>query len=633
MERTVENIQQPFSDDATSFVGNGVGRQPLGSDAKNKTGVTDEMSQLGTVFYNQVTYDYAAKGSLKNRWDQTERVYLLDQNEVGGQGIQGFEPIAVPAARNKTRQLNGKLVTGITSPSPLAQIIPYGENQNDDEQERALEFAIDKSGFVGALAPAIHHAIGANLAFLRVGFKEKHGQFHGLKTDWFTADEVVIYPNTVEKIENAETVGVRFYMTKRDIIELQEEGIYRDVPVWSELASPLDKENIDSKLTQTYPVEMVDGMIEMYQLYRWFKVGGEWVYMMFDFAYKSRQILRAQVCPIQRPVFAPLRLLRTQKRLYSDDSIGFSGKGINLAMSDLFTAAVGGTYATASPPVFITGANGLGNNFKYGPGQAIPIDGFDVKVTVVESRFNGGGLLQMVEVLDHMLDGVYGLSSLGTSEALPSGTTATAINTMNMADGESERDYMESLAEGLEDYVEIFRTYLRDPNIHALLQSVWGDGIAVKDIAVFGQPCTIKLSAATGSGTVNQTLQKLDMVMRMTSDPRSLNSYSRAEAAIIGQMDLPMGAKTLQKDWVSEATEMLNKAEQAGLDPQEIINIGMQELIAQKQAEAHGVALAQHEDQNGGLGQVGGIGAGAANGEAENGAGAPVGEPQYMPAG
>lgn len=238
----------------------------------------------------------------------------------------------------------------------------------------------------------------------------------------------------------------------------------------------------------------------------------------------------------------------------------------------------------------------------------------------------------MVEYLDQMLDGVYGLSSLGTSEALPAGTTATAINTMNMADGESERDYMESLAEGLEEYIDIIRTYLRDPNIHQLLQSVWGDGIAVDDLAVFAQPCTVKLSAATGSGTVNQTLQKLDMVMKMTADPRSLNSYSRAEAAIIGQMDLPMGAKTLQKDWVSNATELLNQAEQAGLNPEEIVTVGLQEIVAQKQAEADGVALAQHEELNGGLGQIGANGQGPANGETEGGEGAFAGASGDMPA-
>jgi len=589
----------------------------------------DELKALGQRIYQQIVTDDAGKAELMDRHDQTERVYMLDPEEAGATSEQNFDPIAMPAFRIKVNKIVGSLNSKVTRFDPMAQVVPYGNTANDDQQERAIQFASLKAGFKSILPQALLQASLKNIGVIRVGWDDRRDEFRGLKMDWFKSNEIFVYPNTVQTMDEADAVGFRYFLTMRQVYEKQKtKEFFKEIDVAPSYESELSDDNTDVLINATIAVDEKDERVKFYQVFTWEKIDGAYVLLVADFAYDSQCVCSLAVADLQRIPAALVRLVRSQKRFYGDDSIGWAGKGLNLAISSLVNATIAGVWFTAAPAVFVTGLTGIGKSFNYKPGQVNMIAGGDVKVQIVNAPYNADQQMGSVAYLENVMGDVIGVSKPGQGHALPSGTTATLVNTLNAADSETEDTYMDAACEGVEDVFEIVREYLG--TWYQELLPVYREGIAIDNPASFLEPAVVKVSANSLSSK-REALQNLQVLGAMALDPNSEYDPSKITDLQVRLQDLPVNPNSLKKDWVTEAMTMFKMIQQAGLDPMQAMMIGAEELGGQKQAAEQGMALGMLDEETLGQGPDGDT---PVNNAAPNAApGAMLGEPSQMPAG
>jgi hypothetical protein len=296
----------------------------------------DELRELGQKLYQKIIADTAGKAELMERNDQTERVYMLDPEEAGATSEQNFDPIAMPAFRIKVNKIVGSLNSKITKFDPMAQVCPYGNSANDDQQERAIQFVALKAGFKSVLPQALLQASLKNIGIIRVGWDDRRDEFRGLKMDWFKSNEIFVYPNTVQHLDDADAVGFRYFLTMRQVDSKKATGeFFKDCDVSASYESQLTDDNTDVLINATISIDQHDDRVKFYQCFTWEKIDGAYVLLVADLAYTSQCICSLQVADLQRIPAALVRLVRSQKRFYGDDSIGWAGKGLNLAISSL----------------------------------------------------------------------------------------------------------------------------------------------------------------------------------------------------------------------------------------------------------------------------------------------------------
>jgi hypothetical protein len=563
----------------------------------------DELRELGQKLYQKIIADTAGKAELMERNDQTERVYMLDPEEAGATSEQNFDPIAMPAFRIKVNKIVGSLNSKITKFDPMAQVCPYGNSANDDQQERAIQFVALKAGFKSVLPQALLQASLKNIGIIRVGWDDRRDEFRGLKMDWFKSNEIFVYPNTVQHLDDADAVGFRYFLTMRQVDSKKATGeFFKDCDVAASYESQLTDDNTDVLIDATISIDQHDDRVKFYQCFTWEKIDGAYVLLVADLAYTSQCICSLQVADLQRIPAALVRLVRSQKRFYGDDSIGWAGKGLNLAISSLVNATIAGVWFTAAPAVFVTGLTGIGKSFSYKPGQVNMIPGGDVKVQIINAPYNADQQMGSVNYLENVMGDVIGVSKPGQGHALPSGTTATLVNELSSADNETEDTYMDAACEGVEDVFEIVREYLGV--WYPELQPVYREGIAIDDPAAFLAPAMVKVTANAVSSK-NETMRNLQVAGAMALDPNSQYDPQKIADLQVRLMDLPVNPESLKKDWVTGVMQMASALVQTGIDPQKALMIGGQDLVQEKQAMEQGQNLGHLDERTLGQGPDG----------------------------
>ena len=123
----------------------------------------------------------------------------------------------------------------------------------------------------------------------------------------------------------------------------------------------------------------------------------------------------------------------------------------------------------------------------------------------------------------------------------------------------------------------------------------YGNLIPLEDDSFRASRYRFKATAMSASSQ-NALLQKLQTLGAMAQNPASTLDPQKVEIAFIEGMDLPMSAKTLQKDIVTKLNQFVELCKANGIPVENILAEAAQKVAAQQQAFQVGHQLGQMPD-------------------------------------
>jgi hypothetical protein len=100
-------------------------------------------------------------------------------------------------------------------------------------------------------------------------------------------------------------------------------------------------------------------------------------------------------------------------------------------------------------------------------------------------------------------------------------------------------------------------------------------------------------------------MRNLQVAGAMALDPNSQYDPQKIADLQVRLMDLPVNPESLKKDWVTGVMQMASALVQTGIDPQQALMIGGQDLVQEKQAMEQGRNLGQLDERTLGQGPDG----------------------------
>lgn len=530
--------------------------------------------EKGTLFRRHVDASKDAVGALADRWDKNEALYNQDHNESTLNIVDGLKVYPIPLWKQKADRIIGTVFQGITGIEPYVQILTDdGTNDRADDIEKSLQLLAGrgntKDTFDRAFGQCLTIAVNTNVSILytykmdggRVCFRPIHPK------------DFVAYPHEMVSMDDMVTVGHRFYKMRSEVQSKIDKGEYFDVPLGSN-ADPIGQETgkgADFALaTGTAAVEIADELMEMYQLLHKCDFGDGLKWYRFTFAYDSQAILDAEVYPYSRPWYFDIRFSDEYNSFWPANSPGWSMQALQKAYTDIINTIIGGAYACAFPILIFEGG-AIPTKMKRSTVGAIYEVPAGTKVTQIKPEVDFAWLANMLAIIEKAADGVTRISQLGTSQTLPSNTTATAAAGQLKAQEEGKDQYTSFVAPAIADVWRFLYELL--VNHFDEFKGAFGDAIPLESIEQLLQsPVRFEPTGKSAETNPSVLLEKLRMTLMMSSDPRSQLDFQKTEDQVVQAMNLPQDIKSLQKDEVSVSQDLMRVLMEEGHDPAIILD-------------------------------------------------------------
>jgi hypothetical protein len=605
-----------------------------------------EREALATRLCVEIDVTDAIRQQLKPRWDRCRQLYYVDESATSLNVVEGLGQYPFSLWRSKADKLVGDLVNGIFSASPVVQCIeesPGGTNEGPLED--ALEQLAERSGFKRCFPMATVQAANTNTGVLRLRpTADAEGRVTGLECDWIPPEHFMAYPTAFERLEQCRTTGHRFYRSLYEIQADQEAGLYYDGDVVGG-----DDPDAEDRLPGRWDrndaasvVDVDDGYVELWECVTLTKIRGRMRRVVCVVARASRRLLSCvhygptEAREYPRTWYEIERLCRTEKRIFTNDSVGNSVQGYCLAAQDLMNFIVTGALVTAMPVAWVKGYIGPQQALQLKPGQVLTLDR-DGDMGALGMPFDAQKFAGALEKFEQLTDATIGISRLGSSQNLPASTKATAINAIVAGDERRQATYLDAAAEAVEGIYEVLLMLMREH--HADLAKAYGGAVAAVDAKRLRRPYRLQVTGRSGASNPGTILQKLQFLMTMAQNPASSLDYSKVEGRAVDALDLPFDTSGLEKDAVSRARTVFEALAKEGVDPMEALTVGLKAMEANGQLGTHQPGAAPgavpQPGMAGGPGMPGGApgGPGGATDPMQPGepAGAPGGDPGAGP--
>jgi len=559
------------------------------------------LKKMATRLCQEVDAVEDAKSTLSGRWRQNERLYFVDSSATGMILVEGMPPYAVPTQRTKIDRLVGSTLVACTSVEPYVQVMddtPTGDNVSDIET--SLMTMATENDFSNNYSQSLRVGALSNIGILRCVMTVDEGnEFDGgLQFDWTDPQNFMAYPIAAETLKRAKTCGHRTWEMAYVIEEKIKDGEYIDPEISIEAMAddaPPPPNNTDSqydKSSDTTDVSPEDGIITEWDLITTEKVNGKWRKYSVLLAYDTQKILRIEEWNYSRVPYAVTRFVRTEKRIFGNDSVAQLIQGMCQMVNDLLSAGVHGTLSTSMPLTFVIGGLSGGKAISYAPGKIIPLSSGS-SIQQVRIDFNFAGLVQLIQLIEPWIDGAIGISRVASSQELSPNTKATTVRAMVAADSQKQDQYLEVATESMVDMWQIMYEYLIAH--FDVFKKRYGNLIPLEDDSFKASQYRFKATAMSASSQ-NALLQKLQTLGAMAQNPASTLDPQKVEIAFIEGMDLPMSAKTLQKDIVTKLNQFVELCKANGIPVENILAEAAQKVAAQQQALQLGHQLGQMPD-------------------------------------
>lgn len=540
-----------------------------------------KLSELADLISRQISAVESAQSQIRNRWDAQEGIYYNDPAYVRKSIVKDSVSYPFSIWRIKCDKIVSETVAGLLTTDPIVQFIQEGAGGEDHECEdlsRIVQTLLRSAGLDRAFPVACTAGANTNLGAMRLRAFPDPDVEGGVKVDLetFNPRDFIVYPATSRSLENAQVVGHRFYQSLREIKEKVATGYYNfgvenagDDPFeWTRTGGARE-------IFQNVGVyaEKDDEPVECFDLIVTNKDGGK---ESVVFARSEGVVLKIEKYPYSIPWYTYVRYLDTEYTLYTNDSLAYSVQGYSVAHCDLMNAILSGSYMTAWPMINVYGAGGSLDSEKaiqYKPGDINRISNPDGRTEVLAMPFNSTGLFAMMQELVGLIDQTLGVSALGTSGSVDPQTKATAINIQANADARKMAGYLRSAANAIRDLGRIAHEFVK---LHHLqLMKSYGAAIEMEEKAERLQEYRIEVTGQSGDAMPDIVMQKLAMAKEISLRPGSEYDPSKIDDMIINALHLPYNADSLKKDYTTPVLDMAGQLNDAGINPAEIMQLGM----------------------------------------------------------
>ena len=537
-----------------------------------------------------------AKGDLSGRWRKNEQLYFVDSSATSMILVEGMPPYAIPVQRTKIDRLVGSTLVACTAVTPYVQVLddtPNGENVSDIET--SLMAMATENGFSSCFSQSLRNAALSNIGVMRcvMTVDDQDRLDGGLQFDWAPPQEFMAYPIEVEDLSRAKTCGHRLWEMVYEVEDKVANGEYIDpdtviTAMGGNSATPANyTESAYNRTQDSSPVLPEDDKIIEWDLNTIAKLNGKWQRFQVLLAYTTRKILQIQPWPFPCSPYVVTKFVRSEKRIFGNDSIAQIIQGLCQLVNDLATAGIHGTLSTSMPMTFIIGGlKGKGKALTFEPGKIEALDS-GAQVESIRIDFNLAGLVEFIQLVEPWIDGAIGISRVASSQELPANTKATTVRAMVAADSQKQDQYLEVATESMVGVWRIMYMYLA--NYFPLFKKRYSNLIPLTD-SEFTKTKYRFRATAISAASQDAYIRKLSALSQMSQNPNSTFDPAKVEVAVAESLDLPLNVKTLQKDVVTALNAAVKQWTAMGIPVADIL---MQAAtIVQQKQEAHQIGAA-----------------------------------------
>lgn len=527
-------------------------------------------SQYGNLLRRHIDASTQAVSDLADRWDVAEALYNLDYNEVGLNTVEGLKSYPIPIWKPKADRIIGTIFQGITGIDPYVQVLTDdGSNERAEGIEKTLQLMAGrgntKDTFDRAFLQGITIGVNTNIALLYV-HKKKEG---GVSFKAVHPKDAVAYPHEMGCIDDMVTVGHRFYKMRSWVEDQQLAGYYLPGTLGSadsKVGDEAGRSSAFAMIQDTEGVEQKDDILRLYQICHKCELGEGYKWYLFTLAYDDQVILKVEDYPYSRPFYFDLRFADEYGTFWPANSPGYSMQALQKAYTDLHNVIIQGAYATAFPNLVFEGGS-MPVKYKRNVVGGVWEVPAGVKVSVLANQFRGEQLMQMIPQLEKIADSVSRISQLGTSQNLPSSTTATAAAGMLKAQEEGKDQYTAFVAPSVAD-IWRFLYELLEKHFDEF-KSLYGVSMPLEtreDLS--GTPLRFEATGKSADTNPRVLLEKMQMLLQMSQAPDSRLDYQKVEGQVVQNMNIPLDMKSLEKDAVSGSEQIMQELMNMGATPE-----------------------------------------------------------------
>lgn len=515
--------------------------------------------------------------ALRERWEVNGGLYYNDPAVASHFVADGIPPLPVSLWTQKCDRLVGDIVGAITSPSPTVQAIDDGETStNAPDVETALDSLAYHARWGDTLYQSVWKAANYNVGAHRIIPKaDEMGQVVGLRSDSIAAQDFFVYPLNVERIEDLQSVGHRFYMTKDEFAENVKAGLYK-VPKNDSVTSGDDEEEYTLEfagfnLTEgvdDQPATAGDSGIELFDVIYKAKDG----LRLCTLARGARVIVRDEDYPYPLPWYSFTRLCKTEQRIISNDSVAWKIQGYTLMHGDLVNALSAGALVTSYGVLTLAGGWQDDMAQEITPGMVMRLTS-ESKLDAIGIPFNAQNILTSMDKVEQLMDGTIGISNLNSSQPSDTDMTATEANILASADQRRAATYLDAASESVEYDFRLLLMYLK---VHYdELKAIYGESVTIDDPEWREKEYRLEVTGMSGASNPQIVMASLMQAREWSMDPRSQVDYGKLEEkALMSLPGLTFDTDTLKKDSITQVVEAAQQLEAQGVNPTEVLALG-----------------------------------------------------------
>ncbi len=418
----------------------------------------EQRQQLGRLLQQLVYAGLEQKGEVETWWARCERDHRNEWSEDSAPGT-GLTPVHVPFSQPRVDMLTAQVCTVLAKQEPYMLAESLGSDTDEDTLEKTLHKFWKSAGFEMAIRRASHICVDTNRVWFRVAWEMNQNKpFAGVILDVIHPRNTCIFPATLAGIQAARLVGHRFYRRRKDVMALQESGVYAndeivnygDNPTEYDESGEIASSGASPGTTGPDPnderVELWDVVVR-YEDPKDPKSGESWY--RATFAFKTAQLLSFEPYPYSRPwYFDASYIVGNEEAYWSAVSVSRHLSGLQDAVDKMTAAVYNGSMMTAFPAVW--GPELPQKDARYGYGEYIPTDS-PLQNWSPSISFKGDALMQSIQGFDMIGDRTARISANAQGSPQDRGTTATE-NSIIAA----------GVAVGVEEYISTFSAPLGD---------------------------------------------------------------------------------------------------------------------------------------------------------------------------
>lgn len=397
------------------------------------------------------------------RWDRNKRLYDNDPPARSYAPYKGHANEHYGIIQPKLDALAGMVVGTVTSKEPYCRAIRWEQDQEVGQTEKFVEDKIHEH--VTKANGKLQFKKGAVTAgWCNAGHIIVERDDMGVRLTHKSPYDTIVYPATVDKIEDARLYAYRFYLDEDEIEEKKKEGDYfKDAVTAIKDPTSNAREAMPGVQSpqQNIPVEGV-GQVPLWKVV--FKKG-EKTYAATVHK-ECSSIMRIWEYEYETPCMCKLSYkVASEDGYYTAGSVANDLQGPQLTINELWNMLVDGLRKSVFPTLAVPGM--LANDtmdMRLSEGDIVPVPGLDRGVSFL-AQVNVQPLMIAIGELERHADTVARVSQAAAAGQFKKGATATEVGSVMQGQAEARDDYIETFSMGVEMVYAHVHEILKKGNI------------------------------------------------------------------------------------------------------------------------------------------------------------------------